>query len=119
MIHSRATPHGATQYLLENKPEGLVFGPQWWGDWLAWSGPPELQVFMTTNLHLAPNRVWRDYLRVARGQAGWEQALDRYAVSTLILHKELQPGLEREVRRSANWRIAYEDELAVIAHRTP
>lgn len=118
-LYSKHTPHALTQYLREHPPRGLVFGPQWWGDWLAWSGPPGIQVFMTTNLHLAPQQVWRDYLQVARGQSGWEQILDRYNVGTLVVHKELQPGMARQIRRSAHWRVAYEDALGVVAERMP
>jgi hypothetical protein len=116
-IHGRGTPLAVTAWLREHPPQGLVFGPQWWGDWLAWDGPPELQVFMTTHIHLAPQRVWRDYMRIARAEQGWQQALDRYGVAVLVIDKELQTGLAREARRSGTWRIALEDERAMVLLR--
>ena len=116
-IFSRGTPHGVTNYLRENPPEGLVFAPQWWGDYLNWSAPADMKVFMTTNLHLAPRQVWRDYLRVARGQSGWEGILDKYDVGTLVVHKELQVPMARNIRRTRLWRIVYEDRQGVVLQR--
>lgn len=116
-LYNHGTPRALTQYLRENPPPGMVFGPQWWGDWLAWDGPPEMRIFMTTNVHLVPNRVWRDYLRVARGQYGWGSVLDRYNVDTLIVHKELQEGLTRQARGSSDWHVVYEDDLGLILQR--
>ncbi len=67
-VHSRQTPLALSQYLRKNPPRNLVFTPQWWGDWLCWSGPPGMKVFMTTNLHLVPATVWNDYLRLSAGR---------------------------------------------------
>lgn len=116
-VLSASTPLGVTAWLREHPPESLVFGPQWWGDWLCWDGPAGLQVFMTTHIHLAPHRVWRDYMRIARGEAGWDTTLDRYGVKLLVVDKELQRGFTAKVRRSAGWRIVYEDERALVLRR--
>jgi hypothetical protein len=117
-LYSRGTPLALTEYLHQHPPEGQIFNPQWWGDWLSWKGPAGLQVFMTSNaVHVAPQQVWKDYLATARGQAGIEQRLNRYRVNTVIVHKELQLGLTRAMRSSANWKIIYEDDLALVAQR--
>ena len=116
-LYSRYTPLGITEHLRENPPDGLVWAPQWWGDWLVWDGPPGIQVYMTTNIHLAPGRVWKDYLYVARARSGWERTLDRYDVQTLVVHKELQEGLAQAVRRSSQWKTVYEDEHGIILRR--
>jgi hypothetical protein len=116
-IVARGTPLGATAWLREHPPEGIVFGPQWWSDWLCWDGPPDLKVFVTSHIHLVPRRVWRDYMRVARGEQGWSETLDRYGVKLLVVDKELQQGFQRTARRSADWKIAYEDDRAIILQR--
>ncbi len=114
-VYSRDTPRGISKYLREHPPQGQIFNPQWWGDWLAWDGPKSLKVFMTTNaVHLTPSRVWKDYMQVARAEAGWDLTLDRYDVNTLVLHKELQAGLWRAVRRSGKWQVAYDDKVGVV-----
>ena len=37
------TPLGLTQWLQENPTTAQMFNPQWWGDWLAWDGPPGIR----------------------------------------------------------------------------
>lgn len=116
-VVAKGTPLGVTAWLRENPPEGIVFGPQWWSDWLCWDGPKDLQVFVTSHIHLVPQRVWRDYMRVARGEEGWSATLDRYGAKTLVVDKELQRGFTRKVQRSTQWRTVYEDERAMILQR--
>ena len=117
-VYGRDTPRDVTEYLRAHPPVGQIANPQWWGDWLAWDGPPGLEVFMTTNaVHAAPRRVWRDYLVLARGDEGFERRLDRYRVNTIVVHKELQQRLTTRVRRLSGWKIVYEDDLAIIATR--
>lgn len=115
---SRGTPIALTEWLKEHPPVGRVANPQWWGDWLAEFGPPDLQVFMTTNaVHAAPQRVWKDYLLLARAEAPIDGLLDRYRINTIIVHKELQALLDRRIRRMPGWRVVYEDDLGLVASR--
>jgi hypothetical protein len=117
-VYSSATPRELTKYLREHPPQGRIWNPQWWGDWLVHDGPPNLQLFMTTNaVHVVPNQVWRDYLSVARANPRWPAILKKYRVSTIIVHKELQLGLDDRVRTQSGWEIVYEDDLAVVLTR--
>lgn len=116
-ILASGTPLGVTAWLREHPPETMVFGPQWWSDWLCWDGPPGLHVFASTNIHLVPRGVWRDYMRIARGGSGWSSALDRYGVKLLVVDKEWQSGFARDARRSSDWRVTYEDDRAIILRR--
>jgi len=112
---SHQTPLGATQWLLKHPPEGLVFAPQWWGDWLAWRGPPGLRVMATTNaIHLLPSQCWQDYLCISVAEAGWSDRLDRYRINTLVVSRELQPELDRSLERSSEWQSVYQDALSRI-----
>lgn len=119
-LYSHDTPLALTQYLKEHPPVGQIMNPQWWGDWLAFKGPKDLQVFMTTNaVHVAPRRVWLDYLALARGDDGFQRRLDRYRINTIIIHKELQAPTARLVRGLSGWKVAYEDEQALVSVRVP
>jgi hypothetical protein len=112
------TPLGITDYLRENPPEGLIANPQWWGDWLAFQGPPGLEVMMTTNaVHVVPPKVWRDYLAISAGQAGLESRLAKYRINTIVVHKKLQTDLYRVIQQSLGWKIVYEDDLGLVAVR--
>lgn len=116
--YSHETPLALTKFLNEHPPVGQIMNPQWWGDWLAFKGPRDLQVFMTTNaVHVAPRRVWLDYLALARGDEGFQRRLDRYRINTIIVHKELQAPAARLARGLIGWKVAYEDDLALVAVR--
>lgn len=119
-VYSEGTPRKLTEFLRAHPPQEQVWNPQWWGDWLVWDGPKDLKVFMTTNaVHLAPPRVWRDYLGIARANRGWQSVAERYNVSTFIVHKEKQVALEKQVRRLEGFRPVYEDDLALVMSREP
>lgn len=117
-LYSRDTPVELTAWLQENPPQGQVMNPQWWGDWLVEFGPSDMKVFMTTNaVHVAPPRVWKDYLALARAEPGFETLLDRYRVNTIIVQKERQVRTARLVRKLTGWEITYEDDLGFVATR--
>ena len=78
---------------------GQAFNPQHWGDWFARS-VPDLQLFATTNVHLLPKQAWDDYLRIARGDIGWDATLERYAVRTIVVDRAVQPTLAHVLRTS-------------------
>lgn len=119
-IYSQGTPRKLTEFLKAYPPEGQVWNPQWWGDWLVWDGPAEMKVFMTTNaVHLTPPRVWKDYLGIARASRGWQSVAEKYNVSTFIVHKEKQVKLDEQVRRLKGFQIVYEDDLSLVVSREP
>jgi hypothetical protein len=118
-VYSRDTPLALTEYLQEHPPQGLVAAPQWWGDWLALKGPPEMNVMMTTNsVHVAPPTVWKDYLAIAGAAPGLEARLNRYRINTIIVCKSLQADLLAAVDRLSGWEVTYEDDVALVAVRT-
>ena len=117
-LYSHDTPLGVTKWLREHPPQGMVANPQWWGDWIVWDGPPGIEVMMTTNaVHVAPQRVWKDYLAISQSQPGLQRRLNKYRANTIIVCKELQSALERSVRTLPGWKIVYEDDVGLVAVR--
>lgn len=119
-VYSEGTPRKLTEFLKAHPPRNQVWNPQWWGDWLVWDGPADMNVFMTTNaVHLSPPRVWKDYLGIARASRGWQSVAEKYDVSTFIIHKEKQVKLDKEVRSLKGFKVVYEDELSLVVSREP
>lgn len=117
-IFSKDTPLALTRYLREHPPVGTVAAPQWWGDWLVWAGPPDIQLLTTTNtVHVLPSQVWKDYMRIANAAPDFPRLLDRYRVNTLIVNKTLQKRLLEEVELLQGWSVVYEDPTGLIAVR--
>jgi hypothetical protein len=118
-LYGDAVPWQLSQFLREQPPQGQIFHPHWWGDWLTWDGPPGLHVFLTTNLHLTSRSVWIDYRIVRETRAGWNNVLDRYGVQTVILDKRRQRTLLGYLRSSPEWRREYEDATGIVLGRVP
>jgi len=128
-LYRQETPLAVTEYLRKNPPSGLIWNPQWWGDWLLLRGPDELQVFVNTfvvlrgppntnAVHVVPPQVWQDYLTVARAEPGWLRIIDKYRVDTIVVDKSQQEDFAAAVRSlPAEWRILYEDRQAVVVTR--
>lgn len=110
-------PLGLTEYLAKHPVEGQLYNPQWWGDWLAVKGPAGLKPFVTTNMHLVPKQVWNDYRRISSADGPFDVTLDRYAVSKVIVDKELQPMLAAAMPRQTAWVLEYEDDQAALYRR--
>lgn len=119
LYHER-TPRGVTAYFREHPPQGQLYNPQWWGDWLAWDGPENLKPFMTTNaIHLAPRQLWQDYETISAAEPAWMSLLRKYDVETIVLEKSSQAVLVSRVRGLSDWEVSYEDELAVVFTHNP
>jgi hypothetical protein len=114
---SRDTPVAAVNWLREHPPAGLVFNVYEWGDYLLWAGPPDVKVFLTSQAHLVPPDIWRDYLAVINMSSGWTEAFDRYDVQTLLLDKADRGSLIYSLRENKQWKRVFEDDLAVIFTR--
>lgn len=113
-LYAAGTPWKLTQHLRENPPQGQVFHPHWWGDWLIWDGPAGLRPFVTTNLHLVPPKVAIDYRIMRETRSGWENVMQRYGVRTVILDRHRQKTLLRFLSGADQWEQQYEDEWCVV-----
>lgn len=111
---SAGTPLGVVEWLKKHPPQGLVFNPYEWGDYLQWAGPTGMQVFLNSHAHLVPRDVWLHYLQIAEQSADWAETLDRYGVNTVILDKEYREGLIRRLKEDPNWNVGYEDNRGAV-----
>lgn len=108
------TPLGAVNYLRNKPPSGLVFNVYEWGDYLLWAGPPGLQVFVNSHAHLIPREVWLHYLQVVEVASGWEEVLDRYGVTTVVVDPRHRSSLIRRLKDHSGWQVGYEDARSVV-----
>jgi len=118
-VYDSSTPLALTEYLRNNPPQGQVFNPQQWGDWIVWDGPPGIQPFVTSNIHLAPPNVWNDYLGMIQGQSNWQRSLSRYRIESAILDKSVPTPIISQFHRATDWRKVYEDDQAIVYKYIP
>lgn len=112
------TPLGITIHLKQSAPTGRIANPQWWGDWLAWAGPPGLKVMMTTNsLHLVPARHFDNYTAISWAHVGLDKRLDEYEVQRIVVDTAVQKELAKYIYHSPKWGIEYQDSQGIVAIR--
>ena len=119
-LHNPQTPLTVSQYLRESPPDRMVWAPQDWGDWLVWDGPADLKVFANSAAAILPRQVRYDYSQISGGESTWSGLLDQYDVGVLVIDKQRHSKLMRAaLRHGQNWRIALEDDQALVLTRNP
>ncbi len=119
-VLSSSAPFALADHLRAQPPSGLTFLPAAWADWLVREGPrgaQTLRPFAGTRVETLPPLAWQDYLRVAGGAADWQRVLGRYGVRTAIFDRATQHGQIQSLRYDDDWRIAYEDDRALVFER--
>ena len=112
------TPLGATQFLKENRPAKIVWTPKYWADHLQVAGEPT-PVLANLNEALLTPRIEKDYQSIYYGGRNWQRLLRRYQIDDLVVDKENQTDLMRELRVDAGQlEKVFEDHLSVIYRRT-
>lgn len=111
---SSYTPIAAVEYLKENPPQGMVFNIYEWGDFLQWSGPPGMKVFVNSHAHLVPRDIWQAYMQVIEQRTGWEESFDRYGVNTVVLDKDFREPLIKKLKEDDKWKVGMEREGQVV-----
>jgi hypothetical protein len=113
-----STPVGAMGYIQEQGLQGHIFHPQIYGDYLIWRLWPQQRSFIDGRVHLFDESVVRDY-RLAFHDSHWEERLAKYDIKYLLLSKEEEENhlMTDAARGSANWRVLYEDDRAVLFER--
>ena len=117
---SAETPISLLEYLSTNDDtvsRGVAFVPAEWSGFLMQFGPPTLKPMVNLHVHVIPEEVWTDYVRLLEGPGDWDGLLDRYAINMAITNKITQARLTRLLRESDQYEIKYEDAQAAVFHR--
>ncbi|MFN0052193.1 MAG: hypothetical protein ACKV0T_08375 [Planctomycetales bacterium] len=111
---SAGTPVKSVAWLRAHPPGGLLLAPYEWGDYLLWSGPDDMQVFLTSHAHVVPRSVWRDYRRISRGEAAALELLREYQVQGVLIDRRWQGPLASRLAGDDGWKRVYADGQALV-----
>ncbi len=106
-----ALPVKAVTYIREAQLQGAQFNSYNWGGYLVYA-LREHPVFVDGRTDLYGDEFLTQYLQTAIGGDGWRETLEQYDIQWVLI--ETNSGLARRLRDEANWRTAYEDDLAVV-----
>jgi hypothetical protein len=119
-LFSTDTPVGVGEYLQTHDPpnSGALLNNQSWGGYLEWATWPKHEVFLDGRIELHPPQVWFDYLDIVFPSARWRTLIDQYGIGYMVLSKYENADFITDLRAEPNWRVDYEDDLAVVLSRT-
>ena len=113
---SQETPLAMVAYLdsAESLPRGIAFVPVEWAGYVMNRGPKSLEPMVNLHVHVIPEQVWNDYIRLINGPSDWNGLMDKYGINMAVVDKDRQPGLTKRIRESDDWTAKYEDRQAVV-----
>jgi hypothetical protein len=92
---------------------GRMFNTQLWGSWFEFA-LPDRAVFIDSRIEIYSASVWRDYSAVSEGREGWQQILNRWRVSAVVVDRTRQANLIPLIRHDPGWRLDYQDRDGLI-----
>jgi len=106
-------PVGAVDFVKTEQPAGRLFNTYNWGAYLLWA-LPEYPVFIDGRTDLYSDVVIDDWFAVVRADPEWASILETWDVRLVMIEPHLPV---RAVLEEAGWRVAYEDDVAVVLAR--
>ena len=77
-------------------------------------GPRAIKPMVNLHVHVIPEQVWNDYIRLVNGPSDWNSLMDEYGINIAVVDKDRQPGLTTRIRASSDWTAKYEDRQSVV-----
>lgn len=106
----QVAPVEAMEYIKENPIPQNLFNSYNWGGYLILD-LPEYPVFVDGRTDLYVDFLL-DYRAAALGRSVWRKLFDDYDIHSVLI--ETGSGLADALRQEEDWRIAYEDQLAIL-----
>jgi hypothetical protein len=92
-----------------------IFADDEWGDYLIYRLYPRKLVFVDGRSDFYGDDFGERYLDLLNVKFGWEKTLERYAIDTVVLNP--QTALASTLKISRDWRVAYDDGVAIVFRR--
>jgi len=111
-FNARTYPAQAADWLASHPSQGNTFNDFNWGGYLLYRLWPGQRVFIDSQSDFYGEALTRQSEAVLNGDQNWESVLDQYNVSRIIVPPD--SGLAQAAKNNAGWKIAYEDNVAII-----
>lgn len=110
-------PLKAVNYLATHHDGKRIFAPLVYGSILDWYvRSPAPSVFADSRLYEYNQEIFEEYFRIDRQPDLAHTVFDKYDIDWLFLAN--RTGLAELIKRSSDWKIEYQDEVAIIFKRT-
>lgn len=114
------TPVELAKYLTtqDNLADELTFVPAEWAGYIMHAAPKRIQPFVNLHVHVIPEDIWADYVRIVVDPAAVETTLAKYHINTVVTDKFRQGKLIRQLTRNPEFQRLYEDQQAIVFRRS-
>ena len=118
-ITSSDTPLYVADEMLRRHAIGRVYCPLDWGDYLIWRSREAIQPLVFSHVHLVNHRTWNDYRRIGSGDWNWLSLADDYRLEYLVLSRQRNGSLRRQIERHHRAEVLYEDQQSLLVRILP
>jgi hypothetical protein len=108
----RQFPVEAATKLNVREEAGSLFSTDRWGGYLIYRLYPSLKVFIDGRCDMHGTAFVKEYLDILNAQPGWEEGLERYRVSRILI--PIYTPLSAALKESRHWRIVKDDGVAIL-----
>jgi hypothetical protein len=109
-------PVQATDQIARLEIRQPIFCPDYWGGYLIYRLYPQTKVMVDDRHDLYGERFFKDYLKVVRVEPGWDEVLRNEQTGLVLVRTE--SALANVLKETPEWRVVYEDEVAVLFRRS-
>lgn len=111
-FNAQAYPVLAADWMDKHPMQGNTFNDFNWGGYLLYRLWPGQRVFIDSQSDFYGEALTRQSEEILNGEQNWEAKLSQYNVTRIIVPRD--EGLVRAAEKSTDWKIAYEDNVAII-----
>lgn len=108
-------PVKAINWLEANPQSGNMFNNFIWGGYILYRMWPQQLVFIDGQTDFYGETLTREYMQVMTLHDGWEEILEKYEVSWVIVQSD--KPLVGALSEQLHWNIVYRDSTATILHK--
>ena len=109
---AETSPQSAVDWIRANQPEGNLFNSYDWGGYLIWRLYPDYPVYIDGRADLYGDEFIFDYMSIYRAGAEMEKKLADRQIGIVLVEPEAP--IANALRRSSEWKVVFEDQMAVI-----
>jgi hypothetical protein len=115
-FNPRHFPVAAAAKLNSGETAGPLFSTDLWGGYLIYRLYPSLKVFIDGRSDFYGPAFVKGYLDILNAQPGWDDRLERYGVSRILIPSYIP--LSAVLKESRHWRIVSDDGVAILFAKT-
>lgn len=105
-------PVEAVNFAAQHEIAGPALSPDFWGGYLIYRLYPGTRVVVDDRHDLYGEAFFREYLKMVRGEAGWNDFLREHPAGYLVLPRDA--AVTSLLRLTPEWKAIYQDDVAVV-----